>query len=89
MSLKNELLNCNQHTGESIDDYVYRLRKKAKVAYKNPENANENCLLAFLRGLQDHNMRIKLGEATCKLLEHKKWGKWAKFCTKQATKTKF
>ena len=62
--LKNELLSCNQRAGESIDDYVYRLRKNAKVAYKNLENANKNCLLAFLRGVQDHNMKIKLAEAS-------------------------
>ena len=33
--LKNELLNCKQHTHENIDEYVYKLRRKATVAYKN------------------------------------------------------
>ena len=61
--LKNELLNCNQHTNESIDDYVYRLRKKANVAYKNQDNADEMCLLVFLRGVKDPNIKIKLAES--------------------------
>ena len=64
--LKNELLSCNQRTGESIDDYIYRLRKKANVAYKNPDYADESCLLAFLRGVKDPDMRIKLAEAPLK-----------------------
>ena len=62
--LKNELLNCKQHTNENIDEYVYKLRRKATVAYKNQENADEMCLIVFLRGVKDPDMRIKLAEAS-------------------------
>ena len=64
VSLKNEVRDCKQKSDEKIADYVYRLREKANIAYPDPENAEENCFLAFLRGINDVNIRRKLNEAT-------------------------
>ena len=61
--LKNEVLNCQQKAAETISQYTYRLREKANIAYLNSEIADENCLLAFLRGVKSNNMKIKLNEA--------------------------
>ena len=61
--LKNEVLNCQQKAAETISQYTYRLREKANIAYLNSEIADENCLLAFLRGVKSNDMKIKLNEA--------------------------
>ena len=63
LSLKNEVLNCQQKAAETISQYTYRLSEKANIAYSNSEIADENCLLAFLRGVKSNNMKIKLNEA--------------------------
>ena len=63
LSLKNEVLNCQQKAAETISQYTYRLREKANIAYLNSEIADENCLLAFLRGVKSNDMKIKLNEA--------------------------
>lgn len=63
LSLKNEVLNCRQKADETISQYTYRLREKANIAYLNSEIADENCLLAFLRGVKSNDMKIKLNEA--------------------------
>ena len=64
ISLKNEVMECRQKADEDIAKYAYRLREKAIVAYDNPATADENCLIAFLRGVKDINIRRKLNEAT-------------------------
>ena len=64
LSLKNEVRDCKQKSSESIADYVYRLREKASIAYPDADEAEENCLLSFLRGVSDANIRRKLNEAT-------------------------
>ena len=47
--LKSDLFNCRQEQGESISEYIFRLRSKSSVAYLDSEVAEENCLLAFLQ----------------------------------------
>lgn len=64
LSLKNELRDCKQKLDESISDYVYRLREKARIAYPDADDADENCLLAFMKGVKDNHVRRKLNEAT-------------------------
>ena len=64
LALKNELLSCQQKEDEDISGYAYRLRDKANVAYDSPQMADENCLIAFLRGIRNSEMRIKLNEAS-------------------------
>ena len=64
ISLKNEVLNCRQISGEDISEYVYRLREKANIAYSDQKSADENCLLAFLRGVRDTEMKVKLNESS-------------------------
>ena len=63
VSLKNEVLDCRQKAGEDIAEYVFRLREKADIAYTNQKSADENCSLAFLRGVRDTEMKVKLNEA--------------------------
>ena len=64
LALKNELRDCKQKLDEKISDYVYRLREKARIAYPDQDEADENCMLAFLRGVRDNNIRRKLNEST-------------------------
>ena len=64
LALKNELRDCKQKSDEKVSDYVYRLREKARIAYPDQEEADENCLLAFIRGVRDSHIRRKLNEAT-------------------------
>lgn len=65
LSLKNAVFDCKQNRGETISDYVYRLRETANIAYStDPEKGDENCLLAFLRGVRDTHMKMKINEAT-------------------------
>ena len=63
-TLKNEVRDCKQSSDQNISDYVFKLREKANVAYSNPQEAEENCLLAFLRGIRNVDLRRKLNEAT-------------------------
>ena len=62
-SLRNELYDCKQSSDETISDYVYRLREKAQIAYADGLAAEENCLLAFVRGIRNPVFKRKLNEA--------------------------
>jgi len=63
-SLKEEVRACRQKPDESIAEYVFRLREKADIAYQNPADANENCLLAFLQGIRSNEIRRKVNESS-------------------------
>jgi hypothetical protein len=61
--LKNKLLDCNQSPNESIKEYSDRLRKKAAIACpQNPIQADEMCLMAFIRGVQDPQIKLHLNK---------------------------
>ena len=62
-TLKNEVRDCKQSVDQKIEDYVYKLREKAIIAYTNPQEAEENCLLAFLRGVRNVDIKRKINEA--------------------------
>ena len=64
LSLRHDVMDCKQKSEETISDYAYRLREKASIAYSDPENQEDNCLLAFLRGVKNLSMKIKLNEAS-------------------------
>ena len=64
MSIKNQLLECKQTTSETVDEYAYRLREKANLAYSDANLADENCLLAFLKGICNSSLKRKLNEST-------------------------
>ena len=64
ISLKNEVMECKQRNDEAISDFVYRLREKASIAYTDPAMVEENCFIAFLRGVKDPQLKRKLNEAT-------------------------
>ena len=62
-SLRNSLLDCTQKPSETVSEYVFRLRQKAELAYPtNQELADDSCLMVFLRGLHDPEIRRKLNE---------------------------
>ena len=61
--LKSDLFNCRQEQGESISEYIFRLRSKSSVAYSDSEVAEENCLLALLRGVRSQYMMQQLNVA--------------------------
>lgn len=64
ISLKNEVMECKQRSDEKISDYVYRLREKAAIAYTDAAMFDENCFIAFLKGVKDPHLRRKLNEET-------------------------
>lgn len=64
LSLRHEVMDCRQKSGENVSDYAYRLREKSSIAYSDTEYAEENCMLAFLRGVKNINMKVKLNEAS-------------------------
>ena len=62
--LKNKVLECKQKPDETISQYAYRLRETANIAYPDTDMAEENCLLAFLKGVKDTHLKRKINEAT-------------------------
>ena len=63
VSLKSEVLTCKQKSDENIDKFQYRLLEKASIAFSDKKVRDENCLIAFLQGVRDISMKIKLNEA--------------------------
>ena len=63
IQLKNDLMNCKQESEETISHYVYRLREMATVAYSSDNEAEEQCLLAFLRGIHVARIKRKMNES--------------------------
>ena len=61
---KMELLECQQQEEEDVDQFVYRLREKANIAFSESRVAEDNCLLAFLRGIKSVELKRKLNEAS-------------------------
>ena len=47
-----EVMDCKQQSGKNISDFVYRLCKKANIAYADSDIIDENCLLTFMRGIK-------------------------------------
>ena len=64
IALKNDLMSCKQEDGEKIEEFAFRLREKANIAYLDKKVGEENCLLAFLRGVKGRDMKEKLNEAS-------------------------
>ena len=56
-------MNCKQKSEETISHYVYRLREMATVAYSSDNEAEEQCLLAFIRGIHVARIKRKMNEA--------------------------
>ena len=61
--LKNEVMNCKQLSNEDISEFAYRLRDKANIAFSDQDVIDENCLLAFMRGLRNLHIKRKLNES--------------------------
>ena len=61
-TLKAEVLDCKQLSSESVEEYAYRLREKAVVAFSDIELANQNCLISFVKGVRDPYIGRKLNE---------------------------
>ena len=64
ISLKYEVMDCKQKSDEKISDFAYRLREKANIAFVDSDAINENCLLAFIRGVKEAHIKRKLNEST-------------------------
>ncbi len=64
IALKNDLISCRQKDKEEIEEYAFRLREKSNIAYLDKKIGEENCLLAFLRGVKSKNIKQKLNEAS-------------------------
>ena len=62
--LRNELHSCIQKKSETISEYAYRLRDKSSIAYPdNPNQANSDCLIVFLRGIGNAEIKRKVNES--------------------------
>ena len=61
-TLKAEVLACKQLSSENVEKFAYRLREKAVIAFSNEELANQNCLIAFVKGVRDPYVGRKLNE---------------------------
>lgn len=61
-----KLSDLKQIKGESIEDFAYRLREMSSRAYSDDEEASKlaACYSAFLKGLINQELRIKLRENT-------------------------
>ena len=66
VALKNELINCKQAVDEDVTTFACKLREKANIAFADKDMANENCLLAFTRGVREKYIKRKLNEANLK-----------------------
>ena len=69
VSLKSEVLTCKQMSDEDIDKFQYRLLEKASIAYSDKKVRDESCLIAFLQGVRDISIKIKLYEAEIQTFE--------------------
>eukprot|EP00116_Pleurobrachia_bachei_P007006 sb/3467268/ len=62
-AFRSSLQDCVQKQGESITDYVYRLRQKAELAYPDSRTHREEIsLMVFLKGIRDLVLKRKLNE---------------------------
>ena len=64
VTLKNNMLNMKQKSGETVTAFCNRIQEAGSLAYTETEAADEACLLTLLRGLTSRNIRQKLNEAT-------------------------
>ena len=61
-TLKADVFECKQLSSESIEEFAYRLREKADVAFSEKKLANQNCLITFIKGVRDPYIGRKLNE---------------------------
>ena len=57
ISLRNEVIDCKQNFDEGVRDYAFRILEKADIAFDDPNTRDENCLMAFLRGVRDTHIK--------------------------------
>ena len=48
---------------EDVSEFAYRLREKATIAFSDIDVSEENCLLAFMRGVKNAHIKRKLNES--------------------------
>ena len=65
-TFRSKLADLKQKSGESIEDFAYRITDTASRAYSDFEDAlrEEACFSSFLKGLTDPDIKIKLHENT-------------------------
>ena len=65
-TFRSKLADLKQKSGESIEDFAYRITDTASRAYSEFEDAlrEEACFSSFLKGLTDPDIKIKLHENT-------------------------
>ena len=62
--LKSEVLDCKQLPNENIDDYAFRLREKAFIAFPDEKDAEQNFHLTFVRGIREPYIKRRLNESS-------------------------
>ena len=65
-TFRSKLADLKQKSGESIEDFAYRITDTASRAYSESEEAlqEEACFSSFLKGLTDPDIKMKLHENT-------------------------
>ena len=66
VSLQMQLNNIKQKNDESIDDFSFRLTELAIRAFSNPLMKESSSFLAFMQGVREINLRVKLNESDVK-----------------------
>ena len=60
LSVKMEVLRCLQSDSEDIEHYEHKLRELAFRVCPDKESADELCLMGFLGGIRDENLRADI-----------------------------
>ena len=61
-SLQTEVLSYIQSDSETIEDFSFRLKEKAMIAFPDDNIREINCKIAFLKGVRNIDIRRKLNE---------------------------
>ena len=63
VSFQLQLNNIRQKASDSIDDFSYRISELASRAYTDGVSRERGSFMAFMQGVRDINLKIKLNEA--------------------------
>ena len=61
-SLQTEVLSYIQSDSETIEDFSFRLKERAMIAFPDDNIREINCKIAFLKGVRNIDIRRKLNE---------------------------
>ena len=60
--VQSEVLDCKQLSDESVEEFAYRLKEKALIAFPNEQESDRQCQLTFVRNVKDPHIKSRLNE---------------------------